>query len=642
MKYIVIVIALISLASIFYRTFYISLNPLYFRDIDFHCYKQFSEIFLKNNTGWGNEENKPLFLNDSRTWTVTNLAERNINTPYLLQNNKSHYKLIQNNEKFKYKSSNFPESYQISHIDTKQDTTLSKESLPHTFSEFRGGIRPIGIIGKLLTLFIEKPSYYIGNTFPILKEYTNHVRLILNDYFILNYEYFICDYGLMYYPAGFILIYTFVLWMIRGSSVKMQVIHAWLHFLASVGSSLLFSEYYDVPILLWMLICPWVTQTIYISGISAISNDLWYTFFSVLMLIGIKKRYYVLSSFMFTISVAYKMNALLYGPALLIVYLVDLPFLSVFIHFFSMGLVQLFLSSIFMLENFQAYVQIAYNFSRDFDHIENIKWTFLGDKIRHHSIFYTFLLGNTVLFMSLFFYYQFKRMTLIRRELTLNSKNLNVFQTNNLFDKERLFTMIGSHFIAFVFVRGLHIQFSLWIYFSLPFLLQCIFFDSNKPVLKKTIEKDNSKKKDLKDSLLSISNLKQIILIIIQFLGVVAFICLFDICLSHPRRVLHLDALVPLLKSIFLGKFNDFVKYLGRHDSSLFGKIGNFVPYPKLIQDENNMNQTYYSIIGHYYLEGFSLRVIPLSIILFSLECILLYNIFRRIKTTITKKIKND
>lgn len=41
-----------------------------------------------------------------------------------------------------------------------------------------------------------------------------------------------------------------------------------------------------------------------------------------------------------------------------------------------------------------------------------------------------------------------------------------------------MFVLVAGHFLAFMFSRGVHAQFSLWFFFSLPFLLQSVLLNT--------------------------------------------------------------------------------------------------------------------------------------------------------------------
>uniref|UniRef100_A0A7S1KNU7 Uncharacterized protein n=1 Tax=Percolomonas cosmopolitus TaxID=63605 RepID=A0A7S1KNU7_9EUKA len=586
------------LLTLSYRTFIISLNPHFFRDIDFHCYKQFGEIFLqegKFSERVSRQEVSSETIQSSAAFTPAPFSLRNSSTWRLPPH--------------------------------------------HTQHSLVGPSRPSSLISTLLTLFIQKPvsaAYgYITakHAAPLSSSIDSFLSLVQQQHVTLNYEYFLCDYGPMYYPATFILVYALLLSLSNFSPIRMQQFHAIGHYVNSLGAVLLFWEFYAPVMQVFQILCSFASQSIYMSGISAISNDLWSASLTILMLISIKYRHYVASSVLFSLGVGFKMNALLYGPALMVVYLVEmrLSLIKVVSHFFLIGMVQLALSAPFMLSNFSSYVHIAYNFSRHFDHIENIKWTFLGDSWRHEALFYKFLMMNTVVGMGLFLWCQYWWMAHLRRQASeARSQERKRAATKEL-QKARLFTMLGAHFVAFVFVRGLHIQFSLWVYFSLPFLIQCVFLDSSTDTLMPngSTTGDSATTRSAKTSS---SALFLLLKNAFTFLLITSFMLLYDFCISHPRRVLHVRAFPPMMQALMAGDFGSFISHLTGEDESLFGKLGTYIPYAELVQDKTLMQNTYYNLVGHFYLEGFDWTTIPGGFILFLLECVMLVFLFRHVK----------
>lgn len=206
--------------------------------------------------------------------------------------------------------------------------------------------------------------------------------------------------------------------------------------------------------------------------------------------------------------------------------------MSVIVHFGFMGLFQVVSALPFLLQDFMAYVRIAFNFSRDFDHQTNMAWTFIGDASRHDTIFYKLLLGSTVVLLLCFLY--------VCDKVILSAKHVKSTHVA----KWKLFMLAASQFVAFSFSRGLHVQFTLWIFFSLPFLLITLFDTINKPA--------------------------------ISTYSIIALVYyLLDWCLSAPRSVLHVAALGHMLRHALAGNFGEAIKVWCIHVSLTFCSILN-------------------------------------------------------------------
>ena len=194
---------------------------------------------------------------------------------------------------------------------------------------------------------------------------------------------------MMYYPAGFAYLYTilqyisqgikyFVFLTVTGDVTWVIWIHIFESALVAYLTVSLFSNYMNSKEKFLYLLVPLVSQNIYRAGISRVTNDLHLALSIILMLHCIVKKKYIVASLLYTWSVSFKMNALFYGPSLLLHYLQSMPFSSVFLHFLCMGLFQILVASPFLYYAQMSYIKLAFNFSRDFEHRVNMAWGFLG------------------------------------------------------------------------------------------------------------------------------------------------------------------------------------------------------------------------------------------------------------------------
>ena len=138
-------------------------------------------------------------------------------------------------------------------------------------------------------------------------------------------------------------------------------------------------------------------------------------------------------------------------------YCMTRPLVEVIAHFAFMGLFQVAVAAPFMLRDARAYVSLAFNFSRQFEHRVNLAWGFLGDDVRRSPAFGKLLLLATVAGLAIFF------PLLVAAALRGGSARRQ--------RELRLLAFVGPNVICYAFSRGVHLQFLLWVAYSLPYLL---------------------------------------------------------------------------------------------------------------------------------------------------------------------------
>lgn len=101
------------------------------------------------------------------------------------------------------------------------------------------------------------------------------------------------------------------------------------------------------------------------------------------------------------------------------------------------------------------------------------------DNVRQNPLFYKFLLLCTVAFLGCFLYICHK--TMIELKAILKQASVDEISQESVkkkINEMNLFVLVCGNLLAVMFSRGLHVQFSLWIFFTLPFLLQSIFLNT--------------------------------------------------------------------------------------------------------------------------------------------------------------------
>ncbi|KAJ4460503.1 putative glycosyl transferase [Paratrimastix pyriformis] len=414
----------------------------------------------------------------------------------------------------------------------------------------------------------------------------------------LNYEHYICDYGRMYYPAAFAYAYGFFEWLTGGSAHLMQYIHCAVHVLCTYLTLTIFlplvrrNPRKQLGLFVLHLACILaLEQNTYRSAIARITNDTLQLPLVLIMLRSILAGRWWVSSVCYALAVAFKMNALYYGPSLLVVYLTALPFWTVFWHFFVMGCIEVLLPAPFLLANLPGYLKVAFNFGRDFDNTTNLAWAFLGDHLRQRAFFYKGLLACTVLGFAAFFALVVPSLirwgracphpqrpvagiTMGGRDEHTEAAREDAVATTQWL---RVVTMLLPNLIGYTFSRGVHVQFELWIMYAMPFLL---LVAAELPL---------------------------------WLAGPLMF--LFDTAhLSHryAKRVLDLET--PF-----------------RPGGSLLGDlIADLTPLDTLekLEAHQATGKPLYWLAGSYFPRGWSLRVVPFSWILWAIEVLVLSRVF--------------
>ena len=365
----------------------------------------------------------------------------------------------------------------------------------------------------------------------------------------------------MYYPAGFIYYYSLLYSFTGDSLAAVPNVHVVVNVLITVGYCHLFAPYLGKYSKWSMLAIPILAQNIYRAGISRVTNDLHLVAVYILMMLALQRKKFGLVSLLYSCAVAYKMNALFFGPPLLFTYLCCLPLKRVVLHFGGMAIFQAVLPLPFWLTDASHYAKIAYNFSRDFEPPYNMAWGFLSDAWRTSPIFYKFLLLLTLFFLAALYY------PLVIRALRQSKASRSTSNNSQItFSAMELFlqTFVATNFVCYVFTRGIHMQFFLWISWSIPYLLmRCCQMN---PVL-----------------------------------SILLYVVL-DWCHSWVANVVILPELFSLTP------LQAFTQLQG-------------VPWTAANADT-------LTILGGYYNQGWSLSVWPASFLLFSAECIILWRLY--------------
>eukprot|EP01086_Lenisia_limosa_P005914 TRINITY_DN2378_c0_g1_i1.p1 TRINITY_DN2378_c0_g1~~TRINITY_DN2378_c0_g1_i1.p1 ORF type:complete len:260 (+),score=41.00 TRINITY_DN2378_c0_g1_i1:38-781(+) len=201
-------------------------------------------------------------------------------------------------------------------------------------------------------------------------------------------------------------------------------------------------------------------------------------------------------------------------------------------------------------------------------------WGFLGDSIRYDPSFYTLLLAATLVSLTALFIGVYYRLA-SKYTLRLPSWSTSAIASKDWSSVqfEIMMTMVAANFIGYSFSRGAHIQFFLWIYFTLPFLMSAV------------------------------AKLPSILTLF--------FIMAMDWAHSWCANVIMVDAIEAALVSFQIGSYANSLTALG----SVFTQLKSLSP-----DEVESMLEPPISLLGADYLFGYSWRVIPASLVLFLVE----------------------
>jgi len=172
-----------------------------------------------------------------------------------------------------------------------------------------------------------------------------------------------------------------------------------------------------------------------------------------------------------------------------------------------------------------------------------------------------------------------------------NSKPFNTWYSFKDESELVLFTFVVPNFICYTFSRGIHIQFLLWISFSLPYLFaKCAGFGWKT--------------------------------------SIVAYM-LIDWCHSWVANVIQPMFLIESLQALFRGEVGVSLQIIR---FKVFSQLRSIT-----IEEVLKSNSPPVQILGAYYPHGFSIYVIPASFVLFMLEILVLQRIYQRCNKNLEK-----
>lgn len=285
------------------------------------------------------------------------------------------------------------------------------------------------------------------------KTYIQQVKIFLNGE--RDYSRIAGDSGPLVYPAGFLYIYSVIYYICKDSILYGQLVFAFVQGLSFWLVQRLYAGSSKPEWILGLLLISKRIQSIYTLRMF---NDTIAMLILYTSLFALKKKYYVGSGILFSLSVSVKMNILLFGPGYGIILLGLIGFASTIKVLFIMFAVQVCIGLPFLLENYSSYLSKAFEFNRVFDYQWTVNWKFLGEKV-----FYSNGFSRALLLLHL--------TTLL---IFLVKKWGFSFKIKQRTWDEILLIIFTSNFIGIIWARSLHYQFYSWYFYTLPFILWSI------------------------------------------------------------------------------------------------------------------------------------------------------------------------
>lgn len=307
--------------------------------------------------------------------------------------------------------------------------------------------------------------------------------------------------GPLVYPAGHVRLFSVLYSLTDGGKdiIKAQYIFTGLYLLTLAIILTIYVRAKIPPYVLPFLVLSKRLHSIYLLRLF---NDCFATFFALCAILVLSLStttssrrpplmYLSISAALLSLAVSVKMSAILYLPGAAIIYLSSLK--SVWACIAGLGLPfiapQVILALPFLLEDPEAYVSRAFEFSRQFLYKWTVNWAFLPEEIFLSRAFSSTLLIGHVSFLVYFGLFPGKRwLSFLKRsspvQFLKSSFSISGITPLYRLNTQQIAQIIAmSNLIGILFARSLHYQFYCWFYWSIPLLL----YTSSVPVLIKSL-----------------------------------------------------------------------------------------------------------------------------------------------------------
>lgn len=309
------------------------------------------------------------------------------------------------------------------------------------------------------------------------RAYMQEVEGFLNgtrDYSLLK-----GDTGPLVYPAGFIYLFSAFYYITSfGENVKLaQYLFATLYIILLALVFRIYGKTKKIPPYALILICC-TSYRIHSIFVLRLFNDSIAVILFFVCLNAFLDDKWIIGSIFYSLAVSVKMNILLYAPALLIIYLINLGPIKTMLNLFICGIIQIMLALPFLIVNPGAYLKGAFDFGRVFEYKWTVNWRFLPEEFFLDKFFHISLLILHLVTLGVFapmwikYLKSYAKLRALEKEIEPQLKKKEKFDSSTL---SQLFVLplFCCNFIGIAFSRSLHYQFYVWYYHTLPYLIWC-------------------------------------------------------------------------------------------------------------------------------------------------------------------------
>lgn len=275
------------------------------------------------------------------------------------------------------------------------------------------------------------------------KAYMQECEGFLNGTF--DYSKLRGDTGPLVYPGGFVYIFSFFYFITsQGKNIKLaQYIYIGIYLLQLLLALRIYIKSKKVPpyVLVLTALTSHRIHSIYLLRLFNDPIAVLFLYLSLNMFIDSK---WYLGSIFYSLGVSVKMNILLYAPALLFFYLVNLGFKETIKQLFVCGIIQLMLGLVFLINNPVAYLKGSFDLGRVFDHTWTVNYRFLDIEMFENKCFHLSLLAIHMILLIVFlpmcvkYFQSYCRLKYVQHQVQpqIDAKNLESKRKSKLINKD--------------------------------------------------------------------------------------------------------------------------------------------------------------------------------------------------------------
>ncbi|ODV89292.1 glycosyltransferase family 58 protein [Tortispora caseinolytica NRRL Y-17796] len=264
--------------------------------------------------------------------------------------------------------------------------------------------------------------------------------------------------GPMVYPAGHAWIFAFLYELTNKGSdlIRAQYIFLGIYMACQTVSMCVYIAA-DAPFYLFPLLV--LSKRLHSIYLLRMFNDCINVLFMQLTVLLLQRRSWDNSVVAFALAVSVKMNALLYAPAIALIYAYELSFtrcVSLGAKFIA---IQTLIAIPFLAENWQGYFHQAFDFSRVFLYKWTVNWRFISEQTFLSKNFALALLVVHVSMLTLYLCRRFQLSRLFRQHYKAHIPSATILEITST-----------TNLIGVMCARSLHYQFFSWIAWTMPYL----------------------------------------------------------------------------------------------------------------------------------------------------------------------------